>query len=233
VTRLRSGQCPARVEGDGPVGQPGLFGNRVSHPPVGKLDYRERGVDQLIVLDSAVGGFRLDPGDDALARFEGGLVLHVLDHLCIVQVSVAEIKADPGVAHELTLPHGTRVDVGQVRQQQREQPAALAAEVYAQVMGEYQSGFVTMLRRHHSAELQDSNRAFFADVRDWWRPHHNYGVLRPMQAGITAALLFSPAQEFSRYWIAGDGPRIPRDVVKTFANAAWKTLRASVIEEDD
>ena len=142
---------------------------------------------------------------------------------------------------------------------------ALAAAVYAQVMGEYQSGFVTMLRRHDSAEggirggvahhlrwvsanrseaalllgdrldsaeLQEFNRAFFADVRDWWRPHHNYGVLRPMHAGVTAALWFGPAQEFSRYWIAGDESRMPRGVIKTFADAAWKTLRASVIEED-
>jgi AcrR family transcriptional regulator len=143
---------------------------------------------------------------------------------------------------------------------------ALAAAVYAQVMGEYQSGFVTMLRRHDSAEggirggvahhlrwvaanrseaalllgdrldsaeLQESNRAFFAEVRGWWRPHHNYGALRPMHAGVTAALWFGPAQEFSRYWIAGDEPRMPRGVVKTFADAAWKALRASVIEEDD
>jgi len=39
--------------------------------------------------------------------------LHGLDHLCIVQVSVAEVEANQGVAHELTFPHGARVDVGQ------------------------------------------------------------------------------------------------------------------------
>lgn len=143
--------------------------------------------------------------------------------------------------------------------------SALAAAVYAQVMGEYQSGFVAMLRRHDSAEggirggvthhlrwvagnrteaalllgdrldsaqLRESNRAFFADVGDWWRPHHTYGMLRPMQDGITAALWFGPAQEFSRYWIAGDAPRMPRGVVKAFADAAWATLRANAIEED-
>jgi AcrR family transcriptional regulator len=142
---------------------------------------------------------------------------------------------------------------------------ALAAAVYAQVMGEYQSGFVAMLRRqdsaeggirvgvaHHlrwvaanrgeaalllgdrldSAELREFNRAFYADVRHWWRPHYNYGALRPMQVGVTAALWFGPAQEFSRYWIVGDEPRMPRGVVKTFADAAWKLLRVNVIEED-
>jgi AcrR family transcriptional regulator len=142
----------------------------------------------------------------------------------------------------------------------------LAAAVYAQVMGEYQVGFLAMLRRHtiaergirggvahhlrwvvdnrseaalllgdrlDSAELRDCNREFFAAVRDWWRPHHSYGALRPMQAGITAALWFGPAQEFGRYWIAGDEPRMPRGVAKIFADAAWKALRANDIEEDN
>jgi AcrR family transcriptional regulator len=142
--------------------------------------------------------------------------------------------------------------------------ASLAAAVYAQVMREYQAGFVTMLRGHHTAEggirggvahhlrwvaanrseaalllgdrldsgqLQQANRAFFAEVRDWWRPHHTYGVLQPIQAGITAALWFGPAQEFSRYWIAGAESRMPRGVIKTFADAAWKTLRTNNIEE--
>jgi AcrR family transcriptional regulator len=142
---------------------------------------------------------------------------------------------------------------------------ALAAAVYAQVMTEYQAGFVEMLRRHDTAEggirggvahhlrwvtdhrdeaalllgdrpeslaLADSNRAFFTDIRNWWRPHHSYGALRPMQGGVTAALWFGPAQEFSRYWIAGNEPRMPRGVVKTFAVAAWKALRANAIEED-
>jgi AcrR family transcriptional regulator len=145
--------------------------------------------------------------------------------------------------------------------------SALAAAVYAQVMSEYQAGFIAMLRQradaeggirggvaHHlrwvaanraeaalllgdrldSVELRDSNREFFAAVRDWWRPHHNYGVLRPMmQPAITAALWFGPAQEFSRHWIAGDEPTMSRGVIKTFADAAWMTLRANAIEEED
>lgn len=86
--------------------------------------------------------------------------------------------------------------------------------------------------RLDSTELRDANREFFAAVRDWWRPHHSYGALRPMQAGITAALWFGPVQEFSRYWIAGDQTKMPRGVVKTFADAAWKALRANGIEED-
>jgi AcrR family transcriptional regulator len=140
----------------------------------------------------------------------------------------------------------------------------LAAAVYAQLMGEYQAGFVEMLRgqdtaeggirggvtyhlrwvsghrgearlllgdRLDSAALRDSNRDFFAAVRDWWRPHHTYGALRPMRLGITTALWLGPAQEFSRYWIAAGDARMPRDVIETFATAAWKALRATDIEE--
>jgi len=87
--------------------------------------------------------------------------------------------------------------------------------------------------RLDSVELRDANRAFFAAVRDWWQPHHTYGVLRPMQPGITAALWIGPAQELSRYWIGGDAPRMPRGAVRTLADAAWMALRANAIEEDD
>ena len=143
--------------------------------------------------------------------------------------------------------------------------AYAGSAVYALVMREYQTGFVTMLRTHDtaeggirggvahhlrwvaanrseaalllgdrldSAELREANRAFFTAVRDWWRPHHTYGALRPMQADVTAALWIGPAQEFSRYWIAGDEPRMRRGVIKSFADAAWMTLRANDIEED-
>jgi AcrR family transcriptional regulator len=143
---------------------------------------------------------------------------------------------------------------------------ALAAAVYAQLMAEYQTGFVAMLRDHDTAEggirggvayhlrwvadhrgearlmlgdrldsaaLQDANRDFFAAVRDWWRPHHTYGVLRPMRIGVTAALWLGPAQEYSRHWVEGSEAKMPRDVVETFATAAWAVLRANDIEEQN
>ena len=142
--------------------------------------------------------------------------------------------------------------------------ASLAAAVYAQLMAEYQTGFVSMLREHDTAEggirggvayhlrwvtehrgearlmlgdrldsaaLHDCNREFFAAVGDWWRPHHTYGVLRPMRVGVTAALWLGPAQEYSRHWVAGDDAKMPRDVAETFATAAWAVLRANDIEE--
>jgi AcrR family transcriptional regulator len=141
---------------------------------------------------------------------------------------------------------------------------ALAAAVYAQLIDEYQSGFVAMLRDHDTAQggvrggvayhlrwvaehraearlllgdrldsaaLRDSNRDFFSAVRDWWRPHHTYGVLRPMRLGVTAALWLGAAQEYSRHWIAGPDVKMPSEAVETFADAAWAVLRANDIEE--
>lgn len=84
--------------------------------------------------------------------------------------------------------------------------------------------------RLDSAELRESNRAFFGSVADWWRPHHAYGALRPMQGAVTAALWFGPAQEFSRYWLAGGEARMPRGAVATLADAAWNTLRVNIVE---
>lgn len=141
---------------------------------------------------------------------------------------------------------------------------SLATAVYAQLMSEYQSGFITMLREHATAEggirggvryhlrwvtahrgetalllgsrldsdeLRHCNSVFFEAVRDWWRPHQAYGALRPLDIGITAALWLGPAQEFSRYWVAGSAARLPRGAVDTFADVAWTALRANETEE--
>lgn len=83
-----------------------------------------------------------------------------------------------------------------------------------------------------SAELDEANRAFFTAIRDWWRPHHTYGALVAMQPGVTAALWLGPAQEYARYWIAGDVTEIEAGIIETFADAAWAALRAKPIEED-
>ncbi|WP_343572521.1 TetR/AcrR family transcriptional regulator [Mycobacterium sp.] len=183
----------------------------------------------------------------------------------LMQSARGRFAADGALAATLDeIRRDAKVSVGALYHHFRDKPA-LAAAVYAQVMGEYQAGFVAMLRRHGTAEggirggvahhlrwvadnrneaalllgdrldssrLQETNRVFFADIEDWWRPHQTYGALRPMQAGVTAALWFGPAQEFSRYWIAGTEHRMPRGVVNTFADAAWKALRANAIEEE-
>ena len=182
-----------------------------------------------------------------------------------MQTARRRFAADGAIAATLEeIRRDADVSVGALYHHFRDKPS-LAAAVYAEVMSEYQAGFVAMLRSHATAEggirggiahhlrwvaahrseatlllgdrldspeLREANRVFFANVRDWWQPHHSYGALRPMKPGITAALWFGPAQEFSRYWIAGDQPNMPRGVVRTFADAAWKALRAKEIEEE-
>nr|WP_110809687.1 TetR/AcrR family transcriptional regulator [Mycolicibacterium porcinum] len=155
------------------------------------------------------------------------------------------------------------VSVGSLYHHFPDKPA-LAAAVYAQVMAEYQEGFLAMLReqdtaeagirggvRNHldwvaahrgeaalllgdrldSPELREANRNFFTTIRDWWRPHHTYGALVAMRPGITAALWLGPAQEYARYWIAGEVPDMDREAVEMFADAAWKALQARPVEE--
>ena len=182
----------------------------------------------------------------------------------LLAVARRRFAADGALAATLDeVRREAEVSVGALYHHFPDKPA-LAAAVYAQVMDEYQDGFLTMLRGHAAAEggirggvahhlrwvasnraeaalllgdrldstaLRASNREFFAAIRDWWRPHQSYRALRPMQPGITAALWFGPAQEFSRYWIATGEPRMPRGIIKTFADAAWMALRAKHEEE--
>jgi AcrR family transcriptional regulator len=177
----------------------------------------------------------------------------------LLAVARRRFAADGALAATLDeVRREAKVSVGALYHHFPDKPA-LAAAVYAQVMGEYQDGFLTMLRGNATAEggirggvahhlrwvatnradaalllgdrldstaLRASNRGFFGAIRDWWRPHQGYGALRPIQPGITAALWFGPAQEFSRYWIAAGEPKMPHGIIKTFADAAWMALRA-------
>jgi AcrR family transcriptional regulator len=135
---------------------------------------------------------------------------------------------------------------------------ALAAAVYAQILGEYQNGFLEMLTAQATAEggirggvdyhlrwvgthraqtrlllgerldsesLQAANQRFFRAVSDWWRPHHAYGALPPMRAGVTSALWLGPAQEYSRHWITESDKQVPPAVIAVFSDAAWATFR--------
>src|ERR1700761_1048214 len=138
-----------------------------------------------------------------------------------MQTARRRFAADGAIAATLDeIRRDADVSVGALYHHFPDKPA-LAAAVYAELIGEYQSAFVAMLRDTDTAErgirggvayhlrwvaghrgearlllgdridsdaLRDSNRDFFSAVRNWWRPHHTYGALRPMRLGITAAL---------------------------------------------
>lgn len=80
--------------------------------------------------------------------------------------------------------------------------------------------------RVDSEALRDANRTFFGTIEDWWRPHAAYGVLKPMEPDLTAALWFGAAQEYCRHWLTGRVRRMPPAVAGTLADAAWAALRA-------
>ncbi|MGV0772346.1 TetR/AcrR family transcriptional regulator [Mycobacterium syngnathidarum] len=183
----------------------------------------------------------------------------------LISVARRRFAAEGTIAPTLDeMRREAEVSVGSLYHHFPDKPA-LAAAVYAQVMAEYQDGFLAMLReqataedgirggvRNHldwvaahrgeaalllgdrldSAALREANGNFFAAVRDWWRPHHTYGALVAMRPGITAALWLGPAQEYARYWIAGEIPDMDSEAIEMFADAAWKALQARPIEED-
>ena len=76
-------------------------------------------------------------------------------------------------------------------------------------------------------ELTEGNERFSAAVRNWWRPHVHYGVLRPLNAAQSLALWLGPAQEWIRAWFLGAFDKPPTDAeVEMLADAAWLCLRA-------
>jgi AcrR family transcriptional regulator len=86
--------------------------------------------------------------------------------------------------------------------------------------------------RLDSDALREANRAFFGAIEDWWRPHAGYGVLRPMQPDLIAALWFGPAQEYGRHWLTRDARRIPTATVQALADAAWVSLHTQTTDEE-
>src|SRR6201996_2099882 len=69
-----------------------------------------------------------------------------------MQTARRRFAADGAIAATLDeIRRDADVSVGALYHHFPDKPA-LAAAVYAEVMGEYQTGFVTMLRSHHAAE---------------------------------------------------------------------------------
>jgi AcrR family transcriptional regulator len=72
-------------------------------------------------------------------------------------------------------------------------------------------------------DLAEENRRFMAAVARWYRPHVQYGVLRDLPFDIGAALLFGPAQDWVRLWLAGRTSTPPTKAKRLLADAAWRT----------
>ncbi|WP_214106962.1 TetR/AcrR family transcriptional regulator [Acrocarpospora catenulata] len=81
-------------------------------------------------------------------------------------------------------------------------------------------------RRNEPAgtEVVEGRRAFLRKVADWWRPHMDAGLLRPMGSTLCYALWLGPAQEMCRLWFAG-AHQPTEEEIKELGQAAWASLK--------
>jgi AcrR family transcriptional regulator len=75
------------------------------------------------------------------------------------------------------------------------------------------------------AAARAQNRPFFRAVRAWWREHA--GELRDLDLDLAHALWLGPSQEYCRHWLAGRARRVPADVARELADAAWRALKGA------
>jgi AcrR family transcriptional regulator len=74
--------------------------------------------------------------------------------------------------------------------------------------------------------LRERNRAFFADVLAWWRPHARYGAVRDLAPDLVAALWLGPAEQYCRNRLAGRTAVAPSRAQPVLADGAWQSLRS-------
>lgn len=80
------------------------------------------------------------------------------------------------------------------------------------------------LREATAPALRERNRAFFADIRRWFAPHLESGVVRDLPLPVLHALWLGPAQELCRHWIAGTTAAPDHRTRDLLADAAWQAL---------
>lgn len=73
--------------------------------------------------------------------------------------------------------------------------------------------------------LREQNRAFFAGVQAWLRPHVEAGALQDVPLDLGSALWIGGAQEWTRHWLEGRTATSLRQARRILADAAWEALR--------
>ncbi|REE96897.1 TetR/AcrR family transcriptional regulator [Thermomonospora umbrina] len=79
--------------------------------------------------------------------------------------------------------------------------------------------------RHGGEEFVAQNRAFFEEVRSWWRLHEHHGALLPLDFTTAHVLWLGPAQELCRLWLTERVPEPSEEQIATLGEAAWRCLR--------
>jgi hypothetical protein len=72
--------------------------------------------------------------------------------------------------------------------------------------------------------LEEMNRDVFAAAAEWLEGRG----LRRMPPAVFHAVVFGPAQQFSRHWLAGRTPTSIATAERSLAEAAWGALRAAL-----
>ncbi|NKZ06307.1 TetR/AcrR family transcriptional regulator [Actinomadura latina] len=75
-----------------------------------------------------------------------------------------------------------------------------------------------------SEALAERNRAFFREVRSWWRVHERHGALIGVDGTTAFVLWLGPAQELCRMWLNGQIPEPDAKQVEWLSEAAWRSL---------
>ncbi|NVI87586.1 TetR/AcrR family transcriptional regulator [Actinomadura sp. BRA 177] len=75
-----------------------------------------------------------------------------------------------------------------------------------------------------SEALAERNKAFYREVRSWWRVQVRHGALIGVD-GVTAFVLWlGPAQELCRMWLNGQSPEPDGRQVELLSEAAWRSV---------
>ncbi|MFA1550900.1 TetR/AcrR family transcriptional regulator [Actinomadura chokoriensis] len=75
-----------------------------------------------------------------------------------------------------------------------------------------------------SAALDERNRAFYREVRGWWRAQVRHGALIGVDGTTAFVLWLGPAQELCRLWLNGQIPEPDEEQIVWLSEAAWRSL---------
>ena len=89
---------------------------------------------------------------------------------------------------------------------------------------------------HHRAQVRDEDatkrlrgdqQLFQQRLRDWFAPYRS--ALRDFPPEVFAALIVGPTHDYARHWLAGRITTPLAAQLDTFAEAAWRSVRAEVV----
>lgn len=73
--------------------------------------------------------------------------------------------------------------------------------------------------------VEELNRSFRREVREWLQPHIAAGSIRELPIDLYHFLWLAPAQDFARSWLAKRTQTPLAEAASVFADSAWTVLR--------